>query len=210
MKTNETSICRKCGGNGKPSKGYMNFHNIQFPNDKSKAEFETKLLDCIKCELCGHSWIPNETSTREQAIAWWNDFSIDNKQTICNKYFTYHSSSLTDKEIEEIWSKETKNGFDKEIVEEAFPDLKPNQKQSAADEIIELVGEDNFKQIIKESDKRVNAKQFKKFNPDLFESYIEKFSDEDKVKALETLLNSFNKSYKIQIEGFITELQVIK
>lgn len=60
-KTNETSpemVCRKCNGNGKLSSGIMNFHNIQFPYDGSKSEFETKVLDCIKCESCGHSWIP--------------------------------------------------------------------------------------------------------------------------------------------------------
>lgn len=55
MKTKETSVCRKCGGTGKLSKGIMNFHNIQRNDAK---EFETKLLDCIKCESCGHSWIP--------------------------------------------------------------------------------------------------------------------------------------------------------
>lgn len=48
-------ICRECKGVGKPSKGIMNYHNIQ-TQDKSK-EFETKLEDCIKCTKCGHSWI---------------------------------------------------------------------------------------------------------------------------------------------------------
>lgn len=64
QKTNETvsNNCHQCGGQSKPSKGFRNIHNIQ-TTDLSR-EFETKLLDCIKCESCGHSWIP-ETSTNE-------------------------------------------------------------------------------------------------------------------------------------------------
>lgn len=54
--------CKKCKGIGKPSKAFMNYHNIQHPLDGSKAEFETKLQDCIKCEDCGHSWIPERTN----------------------------------------------------------------------------------------------------------------------------------------------------
>lgn len=66
MKTKETSNqCKVCGGNGKPSKGFMNFHNIQRSDAK---EFETKLLDCIKCESCGHSWIP-DLSTKKIIIS---------------------------------------------------------------------------------------------------------------------------------------------
>lgn len=51
-------ICRVCGGNGVPSTGIVNFHNIQ-TSDKTK-EFITKQLPCIKCEKCGHSWIPKD------------------------------------------------------------------------------------------------------------------------------------------------------
>lgn len=49
------NICRTCKGLAKPSKGIVNYHNIQ-TQDKSK-EFETKLEDCLKCTECGHSWI---------------------------------------------------------------------------------------------------------------------------------------------------------
>lgn len=52
------NTCKKCGGIGKPSKSFMNFHYIQ-EKDKSK-EFQTKFLDCLKCTNCGHSWIPND------------------------------------------------------------------------------------------------------------------------------------------------------
>lgn len=52
------NICRVCGGNGVPSTGIVNFHNIQ-TLDKTK-EFTTKQLPCLKCEKCGHSWIPKD------------------------------------------------------------------------------------------------------------------------------------------------------
>lgn len=122
MKTKETSICRKCSGTGKLSKGYMNFHNIQ-TQDLSK-EFETKLLDCIKCELCGHSWIP-ETSTREQAIAYFNSLPSVDQQMLTDRYFNErHRQSLTGREIEEIWYKEI--GLNQDSVEYIE---KRNQKQ---------------------------------------------------------------------------------
>ena len=35
-----------------------------------------------------------------------------------------------------------------------------------------------------------NSKQFKEFNPELFKAYIDKFSDEDKIKAILILGNS--------------------
>ena len=51
-------ICRNCGCIGKPSKGLVNIHNIQ-TRDLSR-EFEDKIVDCLKCPNCGHSWIPDE------------------------------------------------------------------------------------------------------------------------------------------------------
>lgn len=60
MKSNE---CRVCGGEGKPSKGIVNYHNIR-TSDKSK-EFFNKIQDCTKCCSCGHSWIPLEKTPIE-------------------------------------------------------------------------------------------------------------------------------------------------
>lgn len=73
---------------------------------------------------------------------------------------------------------------------------KSNQKQSPADEIIELVGEDNFKHIIKESDKRVNQKQFKQFSPELFDNYCMKFSDKDRLQLAEIAVNNCKMSFE--------------
>lgn len=51
MKTKDTSkTCRKCGGNGKPSKALRNYHYIDKSYLRGEIEFETKLLNCIKCE----------------------------------------------------------------------------------------------------------------------------------------------------------------
>jgi hypothetical protein len=38
-----------------------------------------------------------------------------------------------------------------------------------------------------------NSKQFKEFNSELFKAYIAKFSDEDKVKAKEIIIQSLKK-----------------
>ena len=162
---NERNKCRKCGGEGKPSKGYMNFHNIQ-TIDLSK-EFKTKLLNCIKCTSCGHSWIP-EKSTRELALEWWNSLknhklkqSLADDLTLTSGEKAYQS--LTGREIEEIWKKETGGGL--------------------------ATGGDKVLQIL---NSKPNQKQFKKFNPELFKAYIDKFSDEDKMNALKVLFWSLS------------------
>lgn len=122
MKTKETSICRKCGGNGKPSKGIMNFHNIQ-RNDAKK--FETRLLDCIKCESCGHSWIP-ETSTRQKAMLWWNGLSREKQISLA---INYRGINQTGRGVEQIWLKETQTICDESLKEFLKNNPKPNQKQ---------------------------------------------------------------------------------
>lgn len=170
MKTKETSVCHKCGGNGKSSKGIMNFHNIQI-SDKSK-EFETKLIDCIKCESCGHSWIPNK-STREQALVWWNSINGTLKQkelgdNYCKtRPFSVFNVPLTGREIEKIYKSEILDKIDYQISDTEFV-LKPNQKQ------------------------------FKQFNESLFKAYISKFSDEDKLKSLSVLLEQLAMIYPIR------------
>ena len=163
MKTNET--CKKCGGICKPSKGILNIHNIQ-TNDLNK-EFETKLVDCLKCESCGHSWIPeypketfdlsSKTSTKEQALIWWNGITYGKKQHLIIENLGHEKalSRLTGREIEEIWNQEM-------------------QRQ-------EFILEDKLFGGEK-SNYKPNQKQFKIFDESLFKSYISKFSDEDKIR----------------------------
>jgi len=186
---NERNQCRKCGGEGKPSKGYMNFHNVQ-TTDLSK-EFETKLLDCIKCSSCGHSWIPLK-STRELALEWWKQLCLSCElddthyilDSLIRKYVSVprHYTSLTGREIEEIWRKE--NQLKDAIFNNTSFDDKPNQKQfNIAKQIVEnsTYGADS-------KNHPINQKQFKEFNPELFKAYIDKFSDEDKVKAIREII----------------------
>jgi len=52
----KTRVCRDCGTIGKPSKGLVNFHNVRKSFLRGEVEFETKMVNCIKCPNCGHSW----------------------------------------------------------------------------------------------------------------------------------------------------------
>lgn len=182
MKTKETLKCRKCGGEGKPSKGLMNFHNIQFPYDKSKAEFEDKLLDCIKCTSCGHSWIP-EKSTRELALEWWGNLSLK-QQSIAIKNSdlivkeTRLISSLTGREIEEIWKKEnpiiTKGlDLDGNVVIQKHYTNNPKVKGNI--------------QI------KPNQKQFKEFSSIHFEKYLDKFNNDNYMAMIGCIAERLNK-----------------
>jgi hypothetical protein len=147
---NERNQCRKCGGNAIPSKAFRNYHHVDKSYLRGEVEFEIRLINCIKCSSCGHSWIP-ENSTTELTPEWWNNLSEDRRLDETNRIringpVSLYSVKLTGKEIEEIWRKECNRIEDKVF--------KPNQKQ------------------------------FKEFNPELFKSYIDKFSDEDKIQAL--------------------------
>ena len=63
MENNQDLKCKVCDNIGKPFKDSMNYHNIH-TSDKSK-EFATKLENCIKCESCGYSWIPDKTNLKQ-------------------------------------------------------------------------------------------------------------------------------------------------
>ena len=49
-------VCRDCGTIGKQSKGIINLHHIRKSFLRGEVEFETKMVYCIKCPNCGHSW----------------------------------------------------------------------------------------------------------------------------------------------------------
>ncbi len=106
-----------------------------------------------------------ETS-REQAIKWWNDlplFTKNSKHHYADRYFPNRGhASLTGREIEHIWKQELQEAavrFEYRIMDDGT-----NYPKST-------------------------GKQFKEFNPELFKAYIDKFSDEDKLKALSLILN---------------------
>jgi len=135
----------------------------------------------------------------ELAGEWFGSKSYLEQHELSDKYFeSRHPSLLTIEQVEQIYHNEViepqlQESWQESQVNQKYP--KPNQKQ-IADEIIDLVGENQFKEIIKESNKRVNQKQFKEFNPELFKSYISKFSDEDKVRAMVVLLENQKEEYK--------------
>ena len=164
---NERNQCKECGGKGTPSKGIMNFHNRTKSYLKGEVEFETKILDCIKCESCGHSWIPEkeEKSTRQQALEWWNNLPTWgkplSKEYLVGLYFS--DDLITNERIEEIYKarvlKQEPNPLD-------YNDISNYQKDL----------------------KDYKSKQFNVFNPELFKSYINKFSDKHKHDMLQILL----------------------
>lgn len=212
MKTKETS-CTKCGGNCNPSKAFLNtlISLNNFGGDAGQRgttqsrQGKAELVDCMKCEDCGHSFIPKETSnkvtcnqcgkqkvgsiegicehcgkfgniksTREQALGYWKFLPSSEKLRLWREYqkttFTpsHSPDELTGREIEEIFRKEIGDLklHEGEIVDKSYPKefqdayLKPNQKQ------------------------------FKKFDESLFKAYIDKFSNEDKLKALKVLIKT--------------------
>lgn len=144
-----------------------------------------------------------ETSTREQALAWWNSLSdisiqMPSKSHLCKVYhgdMRIHKS-LTGREIEEIWKNEVQVKELSNVYHNAEY-LKPNQKQYSQEEVDRLLDQQAARttaQVL-----RSNQKQFKQFDESLFKAYIDKFSDEDKVKAHQILFKSFDYLTKTKI-----------
>lgn len=119
-----------------------------------------------------------ETSTKEQALKWWNDESnLLNRTTLFNRYFSNTATKdkmftvannykeLTGREIEEIYNKEV---------------LEPKRQKEWQESQV------NCRYT------KPNAKEFKQFDESLFKSYINKFSNEDKIKALNILVCSIS------------------
>lgn len=97
-----------------------------------------------------------ETSTRELALAWWN--SLTSFQTSYFKDLHFDSQKslfITDREIEEIWRKETQTEIISEPHIDKYGDLRYNKFE------------------------KPNQKQFKQFDESLFKAYIDKFSTKD-------------------------------
>lgn len=115
------------------------------------------------------SFMNKETSTRELASKWWNNLPYGKKNALSLKILRFKAgSTATDEMIEKIWRKETQ--WEKES-HHNDEDLTDSQIES----------------LIKP-----NQKQFKEFNETLFKAYIDKFSSEDKLKILNTLVCSIS------------------
>ena len=110
------------------------------------------------CELIeGYVWVtcePKVQSTIELAADWFTSKSYLEQHSLSDKYFESRNPSLlTIEQVEEIWKNEVQ-----------IPILR-NAKHNV--EYLE----------------KPNQKQFKQFDESLFKAYIDKFSDEDKLKA---------------------------
>lgn len=155
------------------------------------------------CELIeGYVWVtcePKVKSTREQALAWWNELSQEKQIDLQYLYKSpsRHPSNaigLTDREIEEIWRKET--FYTLEETKENIKNFKLDQKQYSQEEVDRLLDQQAARttaQVL-----RSNQKQFKQFDESLFKAYIDKFSDEDKLKALIVVWNKISYSQRKQ------------
>jgi hypothetical protein len=134
-------------------------HNLRVPSYEQNKEKE------FPGETFGSI---SKKSTRELAIEWFSSKTYLEQHAFSDKYFgSRNPSLLTIEQVEEIWKKEFSHHTD-----EYFS--KPNQK--------EFISFEDCKKA------KINSKQFKEFNPELFKSYIDKFSDEDKIKALEVII----------------------
>jgi hypothetical protein len=130
-------------------------HNLRVPSYEQNKEKE----------FPGETFeLASKKSTRELAAEWFSSKTYLEQHAFSDKYFgSKNPSLLTIEQVEEIWKKEFSHHTD-----EYFS--KPNQKK--------FISFEDCKKA------KINSKQFKEFNRELFKSYIDKFSDEDKMKAL--------------------------
>jgi len=55
-------------------------------------------------------------TTREQVMQWWNSFEASTRQSLCSDYYNNRQfDTLTGREIEKIWRKETKTTENKTL-----------------------------------------------------------------------------------------------
>ena len=171
------------------------------------------------------SFMDNEKTTRQQAMAWWNKLKYDSPihlEFYAKKYFQRDWDTLTGREIEEIWKNEVQVKELSNTYHNAEYLKKPNQKQlnitncgnkncqngvinGINPKICKKCNPVNAKQF-KSNEKeyiqrvgRVNRKQFKQFDESLFKAYIDKFSDEDKLKALKVLFWLLKSEHKFHV-----------
>ena len=133
-------------------------------------------------------------SKRLQAVAWWQDqffvdkweYMLKHKHVIGGDPFSRSPDNLSGKEIEGIWREEM---LTKELANEHY---NAEYLQSSGRETDVETWMRTGKQVWNHPSK-ANKKQFKSFNKELFLAYIDKFSEEDKQKALETLREHLEK-----------------
>jgi hypothetical protein len=128
--------------------------------------------------------LASEKSTRELALEWWNNLDYATRQTNVENSNLHDAKTrsplcLTGREIEEIWRKEIGNQLEQDIENACWKSATP----------------------------KPNQKQFKEFNPELFKAYINKFSDEDKLKMWDLFTEILScKESKTRLASWINKL----
>jgi ribosomal protein L37E len=139
----------------------------------------------VQTGLCNHCGRFGKNN-RELALEWWNNlptWGISSKEYYMGLH--YSDDNVTDERIEEIWIKETKPNYWKNL---------PNTMMKAKALNVAL-----------NNKAKANNKQFKEFNPELFKAYINKFSDEDKLKALKIVFFAQTKKCPITLASSMLE-----
>ena len=118
------------------------------------------------------SFINEDKSTREQALAWWNNLSLQTQQEITKRTRLAIDSpligiGLTGREIEEIWKKEV-------------------QELSPMEQMLENEGYVP-KGTFKNFNSKPNQKQFKQFDESLFKAYIDKMPESESLSMIKII-----------------------
>lgn len=189
LTTNQDTTCKKCGSNVKPSKAFNDtlIEHLDLGSKKGdrgntlSRNGKAKLVDCLKCTNCGHSWIPKE-----------NPNNLDKDITERGKKGTRILLNLQDEELD-----------DNEHLTSYIARNRMNETKSKGSKIgIISKGIVNNKTLksLKNTDKiRVENKdikvfskmQYTEFNKDLFLKYINKFSESDQAKMFRILENKY-------------------
>lgn len=172
MKTNETSIseCMICGSHQLTSLG----SRCKYPTANGCCDGEMQLL---------------YKSTRANALAWWKSINGTFKQRELGENYcktrpiSVIDVPLTGREIEEIWRKENPiAALPDEMINTDFDGIEEEHSLPSINESLTKLGID-----YNQTAKATNSKVFKQFDEPLFRAYISKFSDEDKLKAINCL-----------------------
>lgn len=166
---------------------------------KNMAQFD---IDCLSHPEC---WKKVE-STREQALAWWNNLPHEIQGKHWFKFrdnnFTpsTNPSNLTGREIEEIWNKEVNGECSKckQTVQNCECHISLEEKHKGLFQMHKILPK-----LLKEMNP--NQKQFKQFDESLHKAYLNKFSEEDKFKAF--LSNLDELSEEVQFNAFLAILK---
>lgn len=173
-------------------------------------------METIKCKKCGAENPQGSTTckypacdsslitNRELFLNWWNNLdkgNIPKRAILCKIYFPEKRHiDLTEEEIEEIWRDENLQKDD--IIKERINDTKfksgvkvkclknvefADGSRHYKGEIYYITEETEAYFYVCSKNYELIEQKFKTFNSDLFKAYVNKFSEEDKLKALGTL-----------------------